>query len=293
MRKNPFRSIWDHPIYNNAYEFEVPKYPMLIDVELTNNCNMSCLFCDRQIMKRERGFMDEALYKKIVDDIANNSPFVKAIKFSRWGEPSLHPKFYEFLHMAKGKDLIIHVTSNGLLLDPKRCGTIDSLNISMQGLTEEEYSKMRNTKRYKDLVAVIMGILSEEVRPFVTLSATVLDESKEEIEKFKEKWSRHVDRVNIGQTSFVRVDNKEMIERQSWSGRTSPCNDIRTRLSIDWDGHVTLCCADFDRYLCIGTIKEHSIEELWNGDRACSIREKFLTEEWKEIPFCKDCSHRW
>jgi radical SAM protein with 4Fe4S-binding SPASM domain len=292
MKENPFRAIWDHPIYNNSYEFEVPEYPLLVDAELTNKCNMTCLFCDRQLMKRKQGFMDETLFRKIIDDIAENSPFVKAIKFSRWGEPALHPKFYEFLHMAKDLGLITHVTSNGLLLDPKKCSVIDSLNISMQGLTPEEYSKMRDTEHYYKLVNNIIAILREKDRPFVNLSVTVLDESEEEIEEFKKRWW-FVDGIGMGQTSFVRVNNEELLERQSWQGRAEPCDNVRTRLSIDWDGHVTPCCADFDRYLTIGNIKENSIKELWNNERITKLREKFLSQEWKDIPFCKTCSHRW
>ena len=293
LKKNPFREIWDHPLYNNAYNHNLPGYPLLVDVELTNKCNIICLFCDRQIMEREQGLMSEELFRKIVDDISKNSPFLKAIKFSRWGEPSLHPEFYKFIRIAKEKGLKIHVTSNGLLLNPEKCLNIDSLNISMQGLNKEEYTKIRNNDQYDRLVDNIMQIMAMEERPFVNLSVTVLDETEEEINEFKEKWLTLVDAIGFGQTSFVRVDNQEMLKRQTWEGRAKPCNDVLTRLSVDWDGCITPCCADFDRHLMICNIKDNTIKELWTNKRITEIREIMKNGEWEKMKFCQTCSHRW
>ena len=40
-----------------------------IYVEITNHCNLNCIMCNNDKLKRKRGFMDISLYKKIIDEI--------------------------------------------------------------------------------------------------------------------------------------------------------------------------------------------------------------------------------
>lgn len=39
----------------------------LLGIETTNECNSVCTFCSHKDMTRPKGFMDEKLYKKIID----------------------------------------------------------------------------------------------------------------------------------------------------------------------------------------------------------------------------------
>ncbi|MBU4070409.1 MAG: hypothetical protein KJ646_05485, partial [Nanoarchaeota archaeon] len=64
--KSPFlEEIYENARYSSPIK-SLLKKPYIIDVESTNNCNMSCLFCDRQIMKRGKGFMDEKIFQTLV-----------------------------------------------------------------------------------------------------------------------------------------------------------------------------------------------------------------------------------
>lgn len=118
-RQNPFRQIYDNKYFKNIlkYKDKLPEFPFIVDVELTNHCNLRCIFCGQQAMTREKGYMSEEIFKKIVDECAEYSTPIRMI---RWGEPFLHPKIFEFCEYAKSKGLWVHITTNGLLLDDKK-----------------------------------------------------------------------------------------------------------------------------------------------------------------------------
>ena len=50
------------------------EFPNRITVELTNDCNVSCTFCNRQKLAMDIGYMSEALFYKIVDEASEHLP---------------------------------------------------------------------------------------------------------------------------------------------------------------------------------------------------------------------------
>ena len=94
-RENPFNKIYRDEKFSNILQNKenLPDFPYFIDIELTNHCNLQCVFCGQQAMYRHKGFMSEELLKKIADEC---SQFNTPIRFIRWGEPFLHPKIIEF-----------------------------------------------------------------------------------------------------------------------------------------------------------------------------------------------------
>lgn len=145
--KSPFfERVYNLYEYNHPHEFDLPKKPYVIDVELTNNCNLSCIFCDRQIMKRGKGYMDMEIFKKTADEAAEMG--VIGLRFIRWGEHYLHPGIFDAIKYAKEKELLTHVTTNGLLLNEEKAektikSGLDAIIFSMQGTGKEGYEEQR------------------------------------------------------------------------------------------------------------------------------------------------------
>ncbi len=101
-RDPPLEFVYRSDIFNNACKYDVPSFPMLVDFETTNNCNLTCLFCNTNIMRRTKGTMELSTFKKCVDEISEKSE-TKAIKFGLWGEPFLNKRFKEMLEYARSK----------------------------------------------------------------------------------------------------------------------------------------------------------------------------------------------
>ncbi|MFA6321528.1 MAG: radical SAM/SPASM domain-containing protein [Candidatus Omnitrophota bacterium] len=94
---------------------KIETYPKRVVVELTPECNLSCPMCPRKYIENKSGFMQEALYKKIIDDIAVNNSDSIMLPFWR-GESLLHPRFIAMIDYALAKSIRIHISTNGILV---------------------------------------------------------------------------------------------------------------------------------------------------------------------------------
>lgn len=291
--KNPFRAIWDSDKFANPAKHHLADFPLIVHVEPTSHCNLHCTFCANQILERGKGFMDFELYKQVVNETAQNN---KAIKFGGWGESFMHPNIYEMFAYAKEKGLIIHVTTNGVLVDPHRLQDIDSINFSFQGTTKEEYKKIRNNDFYDLIAGKIETLLRLSKRPAVGITTTVLDETEEQIADFISKWIDKVEQVSWGYTYYGHLE-KEWVQqfkkRETWGGRQEPCTRILVELTIDWDGYVPLCCADYDCKMVLGRLNDSTIEELWLCDKMQTCRKFAVYGQKDKISVCRTCSDRW
>jgi MoaA/NifB/PqqE/SkfB family radical SAM enzyme len=94
-RENPFRTIYDNADFASVLQnkHRLPDFPFLVDIELTNHCNLACIMCPRHAMKRDKGFMSDEIFRKIIDECAK---YKTPIRFIRFGEPFLHPNIVEF-----------------------------------------------------------------------------------------------------------------------------------------------------------------------------------------------------
>lgn len=128
----------------------IPKKFQRIHLELTNRCNFSCVFCPDGKMTRKRGFMEEDLARSALDQIAELDLATK-ITFHVMGEPLLHPRFFPIVDHAREINMLVGLTTNGALLNPK---TIEELarrdlyqiDISLQTPDEASFFATRGTR---------------------------------------------------------------------------------------------------------------------------------------------------
>ncbi|MCL2202492.1 MAG: hypothetical protein FWB88_00935 [Defluviitaleaceae bacterium] len=99
MRENPFNPIYKK-LNTGLAKTISHEMPLLIDIEVTNACNFNCLFCytGTKAHKRRTGFMSKELFKKIINE---TMPYKIPLRFSRWGEPTMHKDILYFLSETK------------------------------------------------------------------------------------------------------------------------------------------------------------------------------------------------
>ncbi len=307
-RENSFRAIYDNADSISLLQDKdkLPDFPFLVDVELTNHCNLSCIMCPRHAMKRDKGFMSEEIFKGVVEECAQRKTPIRLIRF---GEPFLHPKIVEFCRHAKSNELMVHVTNNGLAINEADMQAlvdlaVDSVIFSFQGTTKERYETIRNNCMYDKLVHSIKRLLKirgDRDKPFIHVSTTVLDDSKTEISRFVDYWASMVDSVGVGKTLLYTVPTDDLepsLARKIRELRRSetikrvygPCKEVFQKLSVDWDGRITCCCGDFDQFLTVGDIRESSLSHVWNKGRRLAIyRELLGAGLHKSLKLCSSC----
>ena len=194
-RINVFRKMFDSDRFKNvlSYKGNLHKFPFWSELELTNNCNLRCLFCGQQAMTRPRGYMTEETLKKIVDECAE---YQCNVQFCRWGEPFLHKNIIDFAEYVKIKDLPLLITNNGTVITENHMEAIVELGVdwiifSFQGATKEKYELMRNNKMYDKLcnnIHKLIEIRGSACKPFIHISNSITDETKDEVDQFIKKW---------------------------------------------------------------------------------------------------------
>lgn len=309
---NPFQSLYDAQNHGTAEQkhASLPDFPRLIDVELTNTCNFRCLMCPtgNHSMQRKSGFMDERTMYGI---IAQCAPHETAIRWVRWGEPTLHPQLVSFVRAATEVGLLTHINTNGSKMTyDLACDLVDaglsSIKFSFQGVDAKSYAEMRNVDFFDGMIEAINTMLDARGEgnklPFIAASTSITYETPEMVGAFKKRLGHLVDHLSIGHTVFdymdlnavrLRPHEKEMLERLSKlqsveKKHPDPCPQVFDSMSINWDGSVSVCCNDFDNEAVVGKFPEKSLKELWTAPLFKEYRERLARKEYGG-PLCTNC----
>lgn len=279
-------------------------FPDRITVEITNDCNLACTFCNHQKIKMDIGYMEESLYKRIVDEMADHLP-IKMVPFFR-GEPLLHPKFVSFMKYAKDKGIgPIQLTSNGMLLDDEMGeGIIDAgvdfISFSIDTINPEIYSCSRVRGDLKVTNANVESFCNKckERRnkglfaPTVQVSTINIKDYREEREEFVNKWLEFADIVRVYEEHDEkgRLVDPEVQKQLNVFEERMPCRKIFTDMLIYWNGQFSMCNYDWDEKTVFGDANTMSLKEVWDGDAYEEVRRMHL-ENRIENCLCTDCHH--
>jgi hypothetical protein len=130
-------------------------------IELTNFCNHHCTFCPSDRLKRPRGRMDPALFRRICDQLSRER-LADSVTFHLMGEPFVHNRIHEFLDYAEDRGLRVILFTNGSLLDESNAprvferltGTLilgmqtpDAVTFRERGVRNETFERYRDRLR--------------------------------------------------------------------------------------------------------------------------------------------------
>jgi len=271
--------------------------PNEITVELTNYCNLRCIMCPRNKMKRKVGFMDMKLFKKIIDEAAE---FAELIDLDLFGESLLHPKATEMIRYCKQKGLLTLISTNMTHVDEKKAKDIiesglDAIILSFDGATKETYEKIRRGSSYEKTLKNVETFLrvKKELKsktPFTTLQMIYMKDTQKEANEFLKRWSKSS--VNVVRLKpFITLDrDKAWMSALPSAISNKPCIMLWRKLTIYWDGIASPCCNDYDKGFILGDLKKQTIREIWNGKPLVALRKIHLAGKAQEVPLCKGCN---
>jgi len=291
MRINPFNQIYKKCNEGtNQEKFDrLPEFPLLLDVELCNLCNFNCKMCPTGCGKitRPESFMRLDTFIRILREAA---AYNTALRFVRWGEPLLHPYLTRYIDLAKGYNLLVHLNTNGFYIDSNFITTIvhsslDSIKFSFQGTDRYEYKKWRGEDFFGELIDNIRNLYlyrHKRKLPFIQIGTTITTENEMDIKNFKDLVIDICDKVEIGKTKVLFKDGKRK--------DTPNCPELFTKLSVDWDGKVTACCSDWDRFMIVGDINNQTLMDIWSGSKINEYRRMLLDGKYNELKLCRNCT---
>jgi len=286
--------------------------PYIINLDPSDKCNFQCKFCptgDRDLMKKTQGrnfgLLDFNLYKKIVDDICEFDTPIKVLRLYKDGEPLLNPHFADMIKYAKEKkccDRVDTTTNASLLTREKSLEIIDAgldrVNISIEGVTPEQYLEFSNYKiDFDNLVNNIRFFYDnrKQCEMIVKINGDILTQADKD--KFYKIFGDIADGVYIEsimscwpefELNGVEVNQAVGIYKQEIK-EVQVCPYIFYSFSINSDGFASACYLDWSRKLIIGDAKIQSVKDIWNSEKLLELQKMFLRKERKIHPICKDC----
>lgn len=284
---------------NVEKKFHMTDFPLNIAVEVTSQCNLNCIMCVHDRLTRGKGFMDMALYKKIIDETAHKNPYAR-VWLDFYGEPLLlrYQLFY-MIWYAKQRGLKnICMNTNATLMKPEISDMlldsgIDFISFDVYGYSKEVLEKISKGAD-RDTVYQNVEYFLERKKQLgrkemvAEVKVLELEENKHETEKILCYW-----RKKGAWTTLRRAI--------TWGGAASgithqvpgqriACGYAAGLCAITWDGNVAVCALDADASVIYGNIKKDSIQAVW-AVRNEALTKKHLEHRFEELPqICEACT---
>jgi radical SAM protein with 4Fe4S-binding SPASM domain len=273
----------------------VSEWPLLVDIELSSICNLTCPMCYTTTQKFRDSVdvkrMSFDLYKKIIDEIGGNVP---AIRLSLRGEPTLNTRFVEAIEYAKAKGIKeVSALTHGGKLSGKYMrrvieAGIDWITISVDGL-DEVYDEVRKPLTFAGTLERIKEIkrYKEERglnRPVIKVQG-VWPAIEKDAQRYYDVLAPYVDLVAFNPLIDYLENDDEIEYIESFS-----CPQQYQRLVVCADGLVVKCSNDEHNQEVIGDIKKESIREVWHGEAMTRIREMHARPRgFMQSDVCRKC----
>lgn len=288
--------------------------PMKIHVDPASGCNFKCFFCPQsnpEALKAagvQAGVMKLALFQKLIDDLKDFPQRIDELVLGNYGEPLLNKNLPEMIKYAVSSGQIreVSVITNADLLSEERgdkiaAAGLHKIRISVEALSDKGYLDTVDVavsfaKIVNNISKFRAAVKKYGYGTFIYIKIIDIGMSDQDKREFFRIFTPLADAVAIENLmpvtekaiQFVGVTPKGMTGVSLSKGR-SVCPSPFYSLSIHMDGDVGVCCSDWHHKTNVGSVKDMSIKEIWNGQDMQKFRINQLTNSWRSLDACKGC----
>lgn len=275
-------------------------YPIHLDIETTNICNLKCPMCPRTLQVDDGTFgdlgqMTWAQYSSIIDQAVDMG--VKSIKLNYLGEPMAHKQVVRQVAYAKEKGILdVMMNSNASLLRKDKGlalleAGLDNMFVSFDAIDPELFDDRRtgtSLGRVLDNVYEFVRLRNERFPHVQVRLSMVMYKSPvwlEQFEGLRIMWKRLVDAVGYG--FYVERDRNKQGEYPEVKGFW--CAQPFQRMFLKYNGNVTVCCVDDIDETVVGDWRKDKLHDIWKGKKYCEIRDLHSNNEYYKMKMCRKC----
>ncbi len=126
-------------------------------IEPTNQCNLDCVTCMRNVWSESPGWMSQAIFERILSGLQAFDP-LPSVFFGGFGEPLTHPLICEMVGQAHQAGAGVELITNGILLTERMSrrlmeAGLKRLWVSLDGATPESYADVRLGAALPEVIA--------------------------------------------------------------------------------------------------------------------------------------------
>lgn len=291
-------------------------------IELTNRCQLACVTCPRDKVfaaDYEIGTMSFDQFRHIFGQWEEG---LDVLDLTGLGESLMHPRIFEIIRYIRSRRALhLYLTTNTILLTPARLrrlreDPVDTLCVSVDGTTQEEYSAVRGPLHFGKLRTRVERAVCElgACTEFI-LCVVLMHETVPSMPRFVELAAE----LGIGRVSlkpinlvgnatpsayyrrFLGAEFTELAAQATELGAEAgvevdvfrigeyQCTFPWEPIYVTWDGYVVPCCAKpFPKRKNFGNLLRQSWAEIRNAPEFTAFRRALLSEG--DAPaFCDKC----
>lgn len=286
----------------------IKERPLDINIELTNTCPMSCVFCCNRKIKRDLRNMNMDLFEKICKEyieMGGGSIGLSSMQSDVFSDPLLLERLC-FLKPVKGKMYIY--TTNPLISIAKYTDSelklilevFDYIQVSIEGTNRKDYLEMCGVDAFDQLminlyrVKAMIKKYNIKTRIELHFRTYSLEKLKKDdtyvklMEDFSEggaidtyfDWFGSIKQSDlpVGAKLISKINIKE----------TEDCSAALSTLAINSEGCVIGCgCIDWNSKYIIGNCNSDTLYKIWQSAPAKEFRHGFSLKNIPDI--CRKC----
>jgi radical SAM protein with 4Fe4S-binding SPASM domain len=301
------------------------KTPYSFYLDPASACNFRCSFCPTghkdliASSNYDRSLMKWSVFERFVDQLKDFDSPLKALRLNKIGEPMLNKNLAKMIRLSKQEARVewVDFATNGYLFNQRDIyeiveSGVDRINISLEGLSTEDYEKNAKVKiNYVEFKKGLKQLYNAkcEQRELRGTSPEILIKIPKELlaneddeKRFFEEYSDLSDLIFVENLANIWPEF-DLDERTKWipNDKTTQyglpikeklvCTVIMYSLTVNADGSVSACCSDWNQKLILGNIQEENLQDIWLGAEHLKLIRKHLTGQRKSTNTCKDCGH--
>jgi len=284
--------------------------PLILNIELTNRCNLACRFCDwkRLSVSMRPGSMDTQLLQDILASVQHHRLY--ELGLVGLGEPLLDPNLEEHLRIvtqAGSSFQRITMNTNGLELDERNSRLICNsavvhVTVSLNAADIESYRQLMGRDTFEQVITnikVLMQARKDTHRNDLQVDVQIMEGAGTPsavdslLAAEREEGLRIFSRKVYSKPSVQETDCPLKAATPQIPVRY-PCWSLFSRAYIDVNGWLYPCTIGNDCYreesdLCLGNVRTATFMELLNSSVARSARARALRGTLP-FPECSSCN---
>ncbi len=277
-------------------------FPLVLNIEPTNDCNLRCTFCprDQTVAMQGTHYLPLATFQRIVDEAVDYQQLIM-LNLHKDGESLLHRELPEMIDYAKKRNVAktVHMNTNGTLLHTDTAKAIltagiDDVTVSIDAATAGTYRTLKQSRGFDHLDRSVESFIDyrNKIGGHTTIRVKIMEfdqVSEEEIEAFRTRWTGVADQVQVTgvHTWSGAITDLEITDETSPT--RYPCAILWYALAVNCNGKVSICNLDWNYSGVVGDLAQQSLHQIWNGLPMRKIRQAHLDGDWGCVSACKEC----
>jgi radical SAM protein with 4Fe4S-binding SPASM domain len=289
--------------------------PFTVSIEPTTACNLACPECPsgKKEFTRPTGRLSNSTNELILDQLGSSLFYVN---YYFQGEPFLNADFLNLIRTAKKRNIYTSTSTNAHFITTSNVDEIvtsglDRLIISIDGLSQETYSKYRVNGLLSKVLESSKLLVETKKKlnsstPHLIFQFLVVSHNEHELKelqfladeigidevRFKSaqlydyKQGHHLMPKNSDYSRYVQSKNGEYRLKYETGNH---CWRMWSSCVFTWDAKVVPCCFDKDAHHQLGSLTTQNFHSIWLSDAYTKFRKQILNGR-NEIAICQNCS---